>query len=166
MSALAPVPSLDDLRRLAENSDVMNAVRRFYQHLDDEIASRRPLCWQRGGCCKFDTFGHRLFVTTLELAYFMHVEAKPALRRPTEDRCPYQVGNRCTARTGRPLGCRVFFCEPVSQHWQHDLSEKNLATLSELHTRFGAPYAYVDWRTALIQLADVQSSLDTQPKAT
>jgi Fe-S-cluster containining protein len=26
--------------------------------------------------------------------------------------CPYQEGNRCTARTVRPLGCRTYYCDP------------------------------------------------------
>jgi len=33
---------------------------------------RRPICVTSGRCCRFEEFGHRLYVTTMELAKFVY----------------------------------------------------------------------------------------------
>lgn len=45
----------------------------MYAELDDAIAAKGPTCWSSGKCCKFDAFGHRLYVTGLEIAWFLGV---------------------------------------------------------------------------------------------
>src|ERR1700676_3104923 len=52
-------------------AQVHEAVGRVYAELEAEIAKRRPLCVLSGRCCQFDEYGHRLYVTTLELATFI-----------------------------------------------------------------------------------------------
>jgi len=47
------------------------ALRDLYQRLDDAIAARGPTCWQSGKCCHFDAYGHLLYVTGLEIAWFL-----------------------------------------------------------------------------------------------
>jgi len=161
---------VEEVRRVSGDPRLLETMRCFYEGLDAEIASHRPLCWNRGTCCKFRQYGHRLFVTPLELAYFMAGEAQP-VRATAEDRCPYQtegrhqVEGRCTARDQRPMGCRIFFCQAASRHWQPDLTERSLEKLQELHDRFGATYAYVDWIFALQQVGGKAGRLDTQQKA-
>ncbi|HET6251951.1 MAG TPA: hypothetical protein VFE47_29975 [Tepidisphaeraceae bacterium] len=51
--------------------DVGEAVAAVYSALADEIDLRRPICKTSGRCCRFEEFGHRLYVTTLELAKFV-----------------------------------------------------------------------------------------------
>jgi len=46
-------------------------IQAIYREVEAEIAARRPRCDQSGRCCRFDEFGHLLFVTTAELAVFM-----------------------------------------------------------------------------------------------
>ena len=42
--------------------------------------------------------------------------ARPPYEQPvTADFCPFQKDNLCTAREPRPLGCRVYFCDPAYQ---------------------------------------------------
>ena len=150
---MIPAPlDVDAVRRLAENDGAMADMTEFYNQLDRQIATHRPLCWNRGTCCQFGRYDHRLFVTPLELAHFLR-HAAGSVRRPTSDQCPYQHNDRCHARTARPMGCRAFHCEPVSQAWQGPLTEENLASLRNRHDRIGLQYAYVDWIDALKQLA-------------
>jgi len=148
----ADVPA-DDIRRCAADPIFIAAVRDLYEALDANVAARNPICVNRGACCRFGSFGHRLFVTPAELAYFLGV-GDGAVRRPkTDDACPYQIDGTCTARSGRPSGCRIFFCAPGGLEWQSALTEQTLARLQELHRRFNLPYAYLDWMQALAQLA-------------
>ncbi len=146
---------LEDIRRCAADPRFRAAVAAAYTDLDEEITAHRPACQQRGACCKFGRFGHRLFVTPVELAYFTGAVA--AVRGPSagQDVCPFQQDGLCSVRTARPSGCRIFFCEPASRDWQPPRTERTLNRLKALHEQFGLPYAYVDWMDALRQLAGV-----------
>ncbi|NJN55436.1 MAG: hypothetical protein HC804_12180, partial [Anaerolineae bacterium] len=46
------------------------AMRAFYAEVDATVAAHSPVCTNRGQCCKFDSFGHKLYVTDVELRYF------------------------------------------------------------------------------------------------
>ena len=153
--AFVPALPLDGIRRCAADEAFLAAVHESYAGLDAEIAAEHPICIGRGACCRFGQFGHRLFVTPAELAYFRARVDGPILGPDAGDACPYQQDSLCTARAGRPAGCRIFFCDPGSQAWQPPLTEKTLARLKELHGRFGLPYAYVDWIRALQALTGV-----------
>ncbi|HUU82420.1 MAG TPA: hypothetical protein VM243_02845 [Phycisphaerae bacterium] len=149
----APALPLAEMRRCASDPEFVEAVGELYAELDGEIAAHRPSCTNRGACCRFGEFGHRLFVTPVELAYFAAVTEGPAARPTTADACPYQRDGLCTTRVGRPSGCRIFFCDPAARSWQPPLTEAILARLKELHDRFNLPYVYLDWIRALGQLA-------------
>lgn len=134
-------------------SDLAKKMESFYAEVDASIARHRPVCTNRGACCKFGKYGHRLFVTSIELAYFAR-GLGPDIRSPrSADACPYQVDGRCTARQHRPLGCRVFFCDPGSQEWQPAASERGLARLKKLGDELGIDYRYVEWLHGLSVLA-------------
>ncbi|MEI8198293.1 MAG: hypothetical protein WCI73_20560, partial [Phycisphaerae bacterium] len=66
--------------------------------------------------------------------------------------CPYQVDNLCTVRAARPMGCRIYFCDPNAQAWQNRVYETYHARLRGLHEEFGVPYEYLEWRAALGRL--------------
>lgn len=129
-------------------AEAIEAVRSIYIAFESERAVRRPKCDRSGRCCHFETFGHRLFVTTIEAAAF-----RPAVD-PRADfdgtGCPYQIDGLCAAHDVRPFGCRAYFCDPTSEAWQQTLYERFHAELRELHDRFGVAYAYVEWRQALL----------------
>lgn len=140
---------LDDQRRAAFEARMAE----FYSRVDEQIARRGPVCVNRGACCKFGSYGHRLFVTEVELAYFGMGQAG-AIRAPDgADACPYQVTGLCTARTHRPLGCRIFFCDPAAQHWQSDEYERGLLELKQIGEEFGIEYRYQEWLAALGHVA-------------
>jgi len=137
----------------AQRFELADRMARFYQEVDGAVAAHKPTCQNRGACCKFASFGHRLYVTDLELAYFHHCQ-EDRLRAPTSDgACPYQVGGLCTARDHRPLGCRIFFCDESAKAWQGPEYERFLARLKQLGDELGVPYRYREWLSALVGLS-------------
>jgi hypothetical protein len=137
------------VREAVGNAELLAAVEALYADLDAEVATHQPVCRNRGDCCNFGRYGHRLFVTPVEVAYFL-ARLDDSRRPPAGlDACPYHVEGRCEARAGRPAGCRIFYCGPSSRTWQSPLTEEILARLKALHEQFGLPYAYVDWMAAL-----------------
>lgn len=142
----------DAVRSAARRPDVVAAMEAFFAELDAEIAARRPACVNRGLCCRFDEYGHRLYVTSLEAAYFWSRHGAPP-EGGAAGGCPFQRDGLCTAREGRPMGCRVFFCDPATQAWQGPTTERRLERLRRLHEELGVPYVYAEWRAMLAALA-------------
>ena len=114
-----------------------------------DAATTSNTCRACGQCCHFEEFGHRLYVSTGELALLTAVEP-PGPCRP--GRCPYQVGSRCTARQRRSLGCRVFFCDEAGGETSAELYEKHHGQIRRLHARSRMDYHYVELTAALAQL--------------
>jgi len=142
----------------SERPDVRAAVLRIYADLQPKIDSRRPLCVASGRCCKFEEYGHRLFVTTMELAAFLHDVA--GLGKSIDSSladwnglgCPFQSGKLCGVHPIRPFGCRIFFCDPTAIEWQQEQYETFHRQLKDLHNDLGIPYFYAEWREALRML--------------
>ena len=141
----------DSVMQAATRPEIREAVARVYADLQREIDARRPICSASGRCCRFDEFGHRLYVTTIELAAFIsNLPEQPAQANPGG--CPFQVEGLCSVHTIRPFGCRVFFCDSTSDDWQHQQYERFHADLKRLHEELEVPYQYVEWRDGLRQL--------------
>jgi Fe-S-cluster containining protein len=145
---------MDDLKgwviEASRRPQVRAAVRRLYADLQERIDQRRPVCVMSGRCCRFDEFGHRLYVTTAELATFVAelAQAPSGERQPKANGCAFQRGKVCTVHALRPMGCRVFFCDSTSTEWQREVYEEFHNRLKELHGELSIPYAYVEWRAA------------------
>ena len=138
----------DAVGAAAGRADVRVAVECLYQHLQDAIDLRRPVCATSGRCCRFEEFGHRLYVTTMELAAFVASADRPGT--PCDGTgCPFQAERLCTVHAHRPFGCRVFFCDASSTDWQQEQYERFHERLKRMHEEFGVPYRYVEWRDAL-----------------
>lgn len=132
----------------AGRADLARHMEDFYREVDEVIAGYSPVCRNRGLCCRFDAYGHRLYATTAEVAFFVRGMADE--RRPVSGgSCPYQVEGRCTARTCRPLGCRIFFCDPAAGDWQSPEYERHLLRLKELMDKLDVGYRYGEWLSAL-----------------
>lgn len=134
--------------------EVLGAVRSLYADVREEIDRRRPVCVISGRCCRFEEYGHRLFVTTAELAAFTHDLRAAAPPAPSADArdgtgCPFQSNKMCGVHGIRPFGCRMFFCDATSTEWQNLTYERFHARLRRLHEELGVPYYYVEWRQAL-----------------
>ncbi len=144
------------VRAAAGRADVLEAVRGLYADVQREVDARRPVCTASGRCCRFEEYGHRLYVTTIELAAFLREldQARAEGKAHSEDRwdgtgCPFQVSKLCGVHPFRPFGCRMFFCDAASTEWQNQAYERFHAELKGLHETLGVPYAYVEWRQAL-----------------
>lgn len=126
----------------------------IYRDVEAEIAAANPACRLSGECCHFEKYGHRLYASRAEAQYFAlhHDPPAPGFEH---DRCPYLAGNRCTAREGRPLGCRVFFCDPAWKGKGEELTERMLGRLRRLSDRLGIPW---DYKPFLRHLDDVGES--------
>src|SRR5580704_8068165 len=100
----------------------------IYAEADAAIASAGPVCESSGRCCRFKEYGHTLFISRLEAEVLL--EASPTYEKPvSSDFCPFQKENLCTAREPRPLGCRVYFCDPSYQETGERISETYLQKL-------------------------------------
>ena len=151
----------------AGRTEIRAAVESLYARLQVEIDERKPKCDASGRCCRFEEYGHRLFVTTIELATFADcLQEAEAPARPSSVGsgkrlggglalpiatvgCQYQVDGLCSVHPIRPFGCRIFFCDPTAQAWQNERYETFHAELRRLHETLGIPYFYVEWREAL-----------------
>jgi len=140
--------------KAAMRPDVCEAVENVYLALQDAIDLRRPICVSSGRCCRFEEYGHRLFVTTLEMAAFVS-QAKRSLNPATCDKtgCPFQLNRLCDVHEIRPFGCRIFFCDETSTQWQAEQYERFHRELKRLHDELAIRYFYVEWREALAALS-------------
>jgi Fe-S-cluster containining protein len=130
--------------------EALAQVDQLYRSVQADIDRRRPLCVISGRCCRFEEFGHRLYVTTLELARFVHdLGAGPDLKAWDGTGCPFQQAKLCTVHAMRPFGCRLFFCDATSTDWQNQAYERFHGELKQMHERLAVPYFYVEWRQAL-----------------
>jgi hypothetical protein len=116
-------------------------VLEMYREVDREVAAAGPVCVASGRCCRFKEYGHVLFLSNLEADVLLR--GAPSYEGPvTPDFCPFQKGNLCTAREPRPLGCRVYYCDPKYQEIGVAISEKYLRRLKALADAAGVPWRY------------------------
>ena len=93
--------------RAADDAAVDAQLRGIYDALAQQIDRRSPTCWLSGNCCRFDSYGHRLYVTGLEVAWMMRQLDDAARARlaaaqlPGADGCAFQVDKLCSIRIGR-----------------------------------------------------------------
>lgn len=155
--SIAGVP-VATLRQASRRPDVITAMAQFYARADTLIAAQPGTCWNKADCCHFGHFGHRLYVTALEVCYYLgHVsDLDPA----AEDSCPHAVAGRCRVRLFRPLGCRIFYCDPQAAGWQGPVTEALLGELRTLHGRLDVPYFYADWMAVLSIVLPVTKRID------
>jgi Fe-S-cluster containining protein len=155
-----PTPALEpELWRQWSDAALWPAVkgelRDLYDRLAADIAARSPQCWVSGKCCKFDSYGHLLYVTGLEIAWLLRQLPAESRQRlddadlPGLDGCPFQVTGMCSVHAVRPLGCRIYYCDPNAQSWQNPVYEQFLTELRDLHERHGLEYRYMEWRAGL-----------------
>ncbi len=124
------------------NDQIRRTVLELYREVDQAVAAAGPVCVASGRCCRFKEYGHTLFLSNLE-ADVLLAEAPPYEQPVSPDFCPFQKDSLCTAREPRPLGCRIYFCDPQYQETGNRLSEEYLHRLKELALQNG-----IEWRYA------------------
>ncbi|MGQ0633648.1 MAG: hypothetical protein ACT4QC_03480 [Planctomycetaceae bacterium] len=118
-----------------------DALKQLYDELAGDIEAAAPVCEVSGRCCRFHEYGHTLFLSQTE-AQLLLSQGLPEGAAIDETGCPFQSGRLCTARERRPLGCRVYFCDPNYAGVGERLSEKFIARLKELHETHAVPWDY------------------------
>lgn len=122
-------------------SELRTRVMEIYAEVDAAIAAAAPRCDASGRCCRFTEYGHTLFLSQFEAEILL--ESAPDYDTPvTRDGCPFQIAGKCTARETRPLGCRIYFCDPNFQDQQQTITEAAVAKLKQLADEFETGWNY------------------------
>jgi hypothetical protein len=119
------------------------------------VAAAGPVCVASGRCCRFKEYGHVLYISNLEAEVLL--SAPPFEQPVSADFCPFQRGNVCTAREPRPLGCRVYYCDPSYQETGNVITEKYLGRLKQLALDHGLPWRYAPLHEFLAEHQSDQS---------
>jgi Fe-S-cluster containining protein len=104
----------------------------LYEELARDIAAAAPVCDLSGRCCRFREYGHTLFLSRPEAELLLQ-EGLPAGSVINDASCPFQINGLCTARERRPLGCRIYYCDPRYADTGTELSEEYIGRLKQMH---------------------------------
>jgi Fe-S-cluster containining protein len=123
------------------NAELREQVLQVYAEVDAVVAAASPKCDASGRCCRFTEYDHTLFLSQFEAEILL--ETAPPFAKPiSRDGCPFQVNNLCTARVERPLGCRIYFCDPAFQEPQYAITEAAIRRLKQLADQFETGWRY------------------------
>lgn len=140
---------------------VRGPLQALYADLDREIATLAPTCELSGRCCRFREYDHTLFLSAAEATLLLADAPDPARPLDEGETCPWQdARGRCTAREARPLGCRVYFCDPGYQGQAERLSETYLDRLKRLTDALVLPWDYAPLHRHLRRAREVAPTRD------
>ncbi|MDX2038791.1 MAG: hypothetical protein SFX72_19245 [Isosphaeraceae bacterium] len=135
------------------SQDLRAGIHELYAELGRELDRRRPVCELSGRCCRFEEYGHTLFLSSIEARLLVDEAPPPARPLDAGASCPWQdLAGRCTARDARPLGCRLYYCDPGFQEEMPELSETWISRLKALVDRHGLPWHYAPLHAHLRRL--------------
>jgi hypothetical protein len=122
-------------------TDLRREVLEVYAEADAAVRAAGPRCDSSGRCCRFTEYGHTLFISQFEADILL--ESAPSYSKPvTRHGCPFQIDNLCTARDARPLGCRIYFCDPAYQDTGNRITEEALTRLKRIADAHDAGWRY------------------------
>ncbi|MDB5313295.1 MAG: hypothetical protein JWO38_7497 [Gemmataceae bacterium] len=123
------------------NPGVRREVLEIYAGVDAAVRAAGPRCDASGRCCRFKEYGHTLFISHFEADLLL--ESAPPYPTPVSpDGCPFQVDGLCTARESRPLGCRIYFCDPAYEETGNRITEEAIAGLKRIADAHAAGWQY------------------------
>lgn len=142
-------PAIQPILESAElRASVSQLMESLYRELDSTADQVQPTCKSCKKCCDFAASGLNLFVSNLELAYFV-MNVSPAEKMPA-GRCPYLDENQgCTVREFRPIGCRTYFCTPPKNYDEQTLYENAIGQVKRFIESHWLAYGYVEWLKGL-----------------
>ena len=123
------------------SEDLRRHVLELYRDVDQAVAAAGPVCVASGRCCRFKEYSHVLYLSNLE-AEVLLADAPHYEKPVSPDFCPFQKENLCTAREPRPLGCRIYYCDPDYQETGNRITEEALQRLKELAREHGVQWRY------------------------
>jgi len=124
------------------SAQMRRLVLEMYREVDRDVAAAGPVCVASGRCCRFKEYGHTLFLSNLEAEVLLGAAPPYDPNAVTPDFCPFQRENLCTARDPRPLGCRVYYCDPSYQETGAAISDRYVRRLKELADAHGIAWQY------------------------
>jgi hypothetical protein len=124
------------------SEELRRRVIELYHEVDAAVGAAGPVCVASGRCCRFKEHGHVLYLSNLEAEVLLAGAPPYDPETLTPAFCPFQKGNLCTAREPRPLGCRIYYCDPAYQERAGELSEASLGRLKELAREYGVSWRY------------------------
>lgn len=126
-----------DLPRIRE------ALHQVYRDLDADVRAAGPVCDLSGRCCRFVEYDHTLFLSGPEATLLVADAPTPARELDDGATCPWQdARGACTAREARPLGCRVYFCDPSYQDRMYEITEEAIRGLRRVVEALDLPWDY------------------------
>lgn len=120
----------------------------LYAELERAQAALDVTCDGCGACCHFDVADHVLYASELERSYLLETARPPDSPDGGADllarglRCPYQRDERCQAREGRTLGCRLHFCCWSDAAAEAEFCERWHGRLKRMHDELGLEWGY------------------------
>ena len=141
------------------------AVLNVYAEVDRAVAAAGPRCDASGRCCRFEEYGHTLFISQFEAELLL--ETAPHFEQPaSREVCPFQVQGLCTARNERPLGCRIYFCDPTYQETGNRITEESLTRLKRIADEHDTGWRYAPLHVFLNEsVRPVKAESDTMTPA-
>ncbi|MHC5083716.1 MAG: YkgJ family cysteine cluster protein [Planctomycetota bacterium] len=136
------------------NEQIIKQVQQIYDWVDEQVAGLDQSCRACGKCCDFESFGHRLYVTTPELIHFAH-HLGPEIKEMPTGVCPYRIDGKCSVYPYRFTGCRIFACNG-DEDKQNLLCEQAISKLKALCEEHNLEYRYVYLKVGLELLSKGQ----------
>jgi hypothetical protein len=136
---------------MTKNEQVAARVSEIYQWIENELLASQAIageCSACGKCCDFESYGHKLFVTTPEMIYFVDKIGKENIKQMTKSRCPCQIEGKCTIHDIRFSGCRIFCCKGDTT-FQSELTEAVIKKFKAVCAELEIPYRYIELSAAL-----------------
>jgi hypothetical protein len=131
---------------MTKNDQITARVSEIYEWIESRQLANKAIagkCLACGKCCDFESYGHKLFVTTPEMIYFVEKIGKENIRPMKESNCPYQVEGKCSVHAHRFSGCRIFCCHGKAM-FQSELTEETIKKFKTLCAELQIPYRYVE----------------------
>lgn len=143
-------------------ASVGQLVHDLYAEVDAAVAAAGPKCDASGRCCRFKEWGHVLYLSQIEAEVLL--SAAPPYQSPVSpDFCPFQKENLCTAREPRPLGCRIYFCDPAYQEVGNRIMESALSKLKQLAREHDLDWRYAPLHVFLNESASGKGEVQSIP---
>ena len=122
----------------------------LYQRLEEELTVLNRGCNGCGTCCKFSTFDHVLYASSIEVDFIKRNREIPDFN-VTDNVCPFLKDNQCSIRDFRTLGCRIFYCNPSYKQILCEMYEKYYRMIKELGIKYDVSWRYLPFLNQLVR---------------
>jgi Fe-S-cluster containining protein len=146
---------------MKKNDQIIARVSEIYKWIEQQQLANKEIagsCEVCGKCCDFDTYDHRLYVTTPEIIYFVEKLGLSNIKQMTTAKCCYQAEGKCSVHAHRFSGCRIFCCKGDAG-FQSELTEAAIKKFKALCAELQIPYRYLELPAALKSVITKETAL-------